>query len=302
MNNYKTPIIILLFFLLPNIAWSEKVISGSKALPKEFNLILENLHFYSPGAVEKIRPQLFSIDYHARYFTSEDLLLLTKIEIYKTFLKSYETPSKIPVDGKSIEVIKMAISKSQDNFMTWFLNALLKDSQDLTNNPSYKEFLLQKDVNVKIQKIDYRKAQKKAELLQSWISKIYPNTEDFPDNFKARLAPKLLESIANIDKSLSFIVRESYFGIKTTEPKLDSELKFISFKDFVPQLKSGKKPGSPEGDTKSVEAILAPVIGSPLENLPTPVPDSWIEEQVTAPTAEPNLPKPANDAEWLEDF
>lgn len=298
MNKNKTPLILLLFFLLPNIAWSEKVISGSKALPKEFNLLLENLHFYSPEAIEKIRPQLFSIDYNARYFSSEDILLLTKIEIYKTFLKSYETPSKIPVDGKSIEVIKMAISKSQDNFMTWFLNALLKDSQDLINNPSYKEFLLQKDVNVKIQKVDYRKAQKKAELLQAWILKIYPNTDDFPDNFKARLAPKLLESIANIEKSLSFIVRESYFGIKTTEPKLDSDLKFISFKDSIPQIKTGKKPDGSIGESKSVEDILAPVIGSPLENLPAPVPDSWILE----PEAEPSLPKPTNDAGWLEDF
>lgn len=299
MNKNKAQIIILLLFLIPNIAWSEKIISGSKALPKEFNLLLESLHLYSPEAIEKIRPQIFSIDYHARYFSSDDLLLLIKVEIYKTFLKSYEVPSKIPVDGKSIEVIKLAISKSQDNFMTWFLNALLKDTQDLINNPFYKEFLLQKDVNVKIQKVDYRKAQKKAELLQSWISKIYPNTDDFPDNLKTRLAPKLLESIANIDKSLSFIVRESYSGIKITEPKLDSELKFISFKDFVaPQLKSEKKPGGLIDDSKSVEDILAPVIGSPLENLPAPVSDSWIIE----PEAEPNLPKPTNDAGWLEDF
>lgn len=299
MNKNKAQIIILLLFLIPNIAWSEKIISGSKALPKEFNLLLESLHLYSPEAIEKIRPQIFSIDYHARYFSSDDLLLLIKVEIYKTFLKSYEVPSKIPVDGKSIEVIKLAISKSQDNFMTWFLNALLKDTQDLINNPFYKEFLLQKDVNVKIQKVDYRKAQKKAELLQSWISKIYPNTDDFPDNLKTRLAPKLLESIANIDKSLSFIVRESYSGIKITEPKLDSELKFISFKDFVaPQLKSEKNPGGLIDDSKSVEDILAPVIGSPLENLPAPVSDSWIIE----PEAEPNLPKPTNDAGWLEDF
>ncbi|NOT77436.1 MAG: hypothetical protein HOP07_00375 [Bacteriovoracaceae bacterium] len=295
MNKNKAQIIILLLFLLPNIAWPEKVLSGSKSLPKEFNLLLESLHLYSPEAIEKIRPQIFSIDYHARYFANEDLLFLIKVEIYKTFLKSYDVPSKIPVDGKSIEVIKLAISKSQDNFMTWFLNALLKDTQDLINNPFYKEFLLQKDVNVKIQKVDYRKAQKKAELLQSWISKIYPSTDDFPDNFKTRLAPKLLESIANIDKSLSFIVRESYSGIKITEPKLDSDLKFISFKDFVvPE----KKPNGLTGESKSVEDILAPVIGSPLENLPAPVPDSWIEE----PEANPILPKPANDAEWLEDF
>lgn len=276
-------------------AWSQKTIVVSKAMPLELNLILGNLHLYSPESVEKIRPVLYSIDYSARSFKPEDLLLLVKVEIYKTLLKSYDTPAKEPMDGKSIEAIKAALLKSNDNFMRWFLEALLKDSQDLISNPFYKEFLLQKDVNVKVEKIEYKKLEKKAELLQAWISKIHPDAEDFPDSLKSKLTIKMLEVITNIKNTLTFISRESSQKSKEQFPKMDSELKFFSYQDYIaPTVK--KDSISP--DSKSVEDILAPLttetIEPAAEKLPSPVKDDW--------TPDPNLPKPSNDAGWLEDF
>jgi len=51
-------------------------------------------------------------------------------------------------------------------------------------------------------------------------------------------------------------------------------------------------------DSKSVEDILAPLTTETVEpvaeKLPNPVKDDW--------TPDSNLPKPSNDAEWLEDF
>ncbi len=288
-------VIYILILLNSSSVWCQKIIIGSKSLPKEFNLLLGNYHLYSPETVEKIKPQLYSIDYSARSFSQEDLLLLIKIEIYKTFLKNYDSPVKTPVDGKTIEIISSALKKTNDNFMRWFLEALLKDSQELISNPSYKEFLLQKNVNVKVEKVEYRKVEKKAELLQFWISKLNPDSEEFPENFRQQLAIKMQESITNIQNSLQFMSRESAVKSKEAFPKNDMELKFFSFQDYVAPK---SKPEAKNIEVKSVEDILAPLVSEPVDEnsgkLPTPVKEDW--------TADPNLPKPTNDAQWLEDF
>ena len=296
MNKIKQISLIIFICIFSTDSWAQKTIAGSKNLPLEFNLILNNIYEYAPESIEKIKSQIYAIDYVSRNFSSEDLMILIKIEIYKTFLKNYDSPIKTPVDGKSLEIIKTAILKSNDSFMKWFLRALLKDAKDLISNPSYKEFLLQKNVNVKIEKIEYKKAEKKAELLQYWISKLNPNAEDYPDNLKKQLGLKMLEVLTNIQNSLQFISRESLEKSKLPFPKSDTDLKFISFKEAAsPKLGEETK----KNDSKSVDEILAPLTAEPAASgnegkFPSPVQDDW--------TTEPNLPKPTNDAGWLEDF
>ena len=128
--------------------------------------------------MSKILPIIMNIDQYARTMSKEDIFLIGKIEIYKTLLKNYSAPIKTPIDGATLSKLRNAIKRSQDNFVKWFLQALLKDSLDLINNLTYKEFLLQKDTNVKVEKLEYRKLKKKAELIQFWISKINSENQE----------------------------------------------------------------------------------------------------------------------------
>ena len=275
--------------------YAQKAIVGTKEMPLEINLLLENYQGQSVDNFTKILPVIMNIDLYSRSMSKEDIFLIGKIEIYKTLLKNYESPIKQPVDGASITILRSALAKTNDNFTKWFIQALLKDSQDLINSPVYKEFLLQKNSNVKIEKIEYRRLEKKGELLQNWISKIAPDSQDFPDSLRASLAPKMLEALKNIQSSFYFMAKESALSPLASPLKSESELKYFIVQDIIPVA-------TPKGaGAKSVEDILAPITDLPPAILPTPSQDNWLEDE-NAPPALQNLPKPSNDADWLQDF
>lgn len=276
-------------------AYAQKAIVGTKEMPLEINLLLENYQNQSADNFTKILPIIMNIDLYSRSMSKEDIFLIGKIEIYKTLLKNYESPIKQPVDGASITILRSALTKTSDNFTKWFIQALLKDSQDLINSPVYKEFLLQKNSNSKIEKIEYRRLEKKGELLQNWISKISPDSQDFPDSLRVSLAPKMLEALKNIQSSFYFMAKEA--TLIPIEPPLKNEieLKYFIVKDIIP-MAAPKASGA-----KSVEDILAPITDLPPAILPTPSQDNWLDEE-NAPPALQNLPKPSNDADWLQDF
>lgn len=279
-------------------AHAQKSVSGSKEMPLEVNLLIDNLQSNNPDVLKTILPDLLNIDRYARSMNKEDIFLVGKIEVYKTLLKNYDAAIKQPIDGASITTLRSAISKSNDNFIKWFLQALLKDSEDLMSNKLYKEFLLQKNNGIKVENIEYRKLEKKGELLQYWISKINPNSQDFPDGLKNDLTPKMLETLKNISRSFELMAKESSLTPLSPELKDESELKFFIVKD-APSAPA--KAASRPSESKSVEEILAPVIDSSSVDLPQPSQENWLEEENTPPALQ-NLPKPSNDADWLEDF
>lgn len=276
-------------------AYAQKTLTGSKELPLELNLMIENYQSISPDNYAKILPIAMNIDLYARSMSKEDIFLIGKIEIYKTFLKNYDTAIKTPVDGTTVATLKAAIEKSGDNFTRWFLQALLKDSQDLLSSPAYKEFLLLKNSNEKIEKVEYRKLEKKAELLQYWISKISPEAQDFPDTLKTDLAPKMLEALLNIQNTFYFMAKEATLSPLASALKNESELKFFAVTDTVPM--AAPKTTGP----KTVDDILAPITDQTPVVLPQPSQENWLEDE-NAPSSLQNLPKPSNDADWLEDF
>ena len=289
---------LLIFFitaincLMP--AHAQKIISGSKELPLEINLLIEGLQAHNAENFDKVLPIIMNIDLYARSLSKEDIFLIGKIEVYKTFLKNYASPIKTPIDGVSITTLRTAINKTNDNFTKWFLQALLKDSLDLTNNPVYKEFLLQKNSTVKVEKIEYRKLEKKAELIQYWVSKI--NTEN-NDALNVALMPKMIESLKNIQNSFYLMAKEASLTPIGAVLKNESELKFFSVNEMT-QTKT-RPPVARE--QKSVEDILAPIIDASPTDLPQPTQENWLEDE-NAPASLQNLPKPSNDAEWLQDF
>ena len=244
--------------------------------------------------MSKILPIIMNIDQYARTMSKEDIFLIGKIEIYKTLLKNYSAPIKTPIDGATLSKLRNAIKRSQDNFVKWFLQALLKDSLDLINNLTYKEFLLQKDTNVKVEKLEYRKLKKKAELIQFWISKINSENQEAIIN---ELAPKMLVALKNIQNSFYLMAKEASMSPMAQPLKKPEELKFFSIKVPTPL----KKETSLANEQKSVEDILAPITDTTPVELPKPTQENWVEEENAPPTLQ-NLPKPNNNANWLEDF
>jgi hypothetical protein len=296
IKRLSTFIAVLFFTLFCNQnTYAQKVIVGTKEMPLELNLLVEDYQTLAPENYEKILPIIMNIDLYARSMNKEDIFIIGKIEVYKTFLRNYDAPIKLPIDGTTLATLRMAISKTNDNFTKWFLRALLKDSQDLVESPVYKEFLLLKSNNNKIEKMEYRKLEKKAELLQYWISKVSPEAQDFPESLRNELAPKMLETLKNIQSSFYFMAKEASLLPIAPALKNESELKFFTVKDTAPA-----KVAKPV-ESKSVEDILEPITGQGPSILPRPTQENWIEDENT-PSSLQNLPKPSNDADWLQDF
>ncbi len=275
--------------------YAQKTIVATKEMPLELSLLLENYQLQSPDNYEKTLPFVLNIDSYARSLSKEDIFMIGKIEIYKTLLKNYDAPIKQPIDGNTINILKRSLAKTGDKFTKWFILALMKDSQDLIGSPPYKEFLLQKNTNIKIEKVEYRRLEKKGELLQYWISKINPESAELSDSFKTDLALKMLEALKNIQSSFYFMAKESSMLPMSPSLKNESELKFFSVKDIVPMAAPDKI------QPKSVEDILAPVTDPDSQSLPKPSQENWLEDE-NAPPSLQNLPKPSNDANWLQDF
>lgn len=298
MNKMFKTFLILLAVLSVTDSYAQKTILGSKEMPLEINLIVDSLQRNDLTSYNKILPTIKNIDKYARAMSKEDIFMVGKIEIYKTFLKNYAEANKQPIDGVSIANLRSGIAKSNDNFINWFLNALLKDSIDLVGNATYKEYLLQKNNNIKTDKVEYRKLEKKAELLQFWISKVTPEAADYPDTLKSALLPKMIEALTNIQNSFHLMAKESSMTPIETKEIADSDLKFFSVKDIT---LSPLKPTSMPQEQKSVDDILAPVLNNSPLDLPKPTQENWLDDE-NAPPALQNLPKPSNDAEWLQDF
>jgi hypothetical protein len=297
---------LMTFFILSLLAFSchekayaaQKVIEGTGELPLEVTLLISHVQNGKPQNFESILTIAKNIDAYARSMSKEDIFLLGKVEIYKALLKNYSAPIRYPVDGVSLEILRDGINKTNDNFLKWFLQALLKDTTDLISSPAYKEFLLQKNSTTKLEKTQYRKVEKKAQLLQYWISKIHPQAEDYPEGLKTALAPHLDQALNNIQNSFYLMAKEVSQKPMSTAVKNIEELKFFRVVDSKPTI---FKPSLPTEKTKSVEDILAPLTEIFAPDLPAPSQEKWLEEENTPPALQ-NLPKPNNDADWLQDF
>lgn len=269
-------------------------IQGSKELPLELNLLLESL----PQTLDNsIQNSIFHIDSYARVLNKEDIFLIGKIEIYKTLLKTNLTYPKAVIDGSSTKTLKDAIKNSTDPFITWFLQALLHDCEALLGTPSFKEYLLQKNAG-RLEKLESRKIDKKVQLLYRWISKINPNATDFQEILKAELTPVMYESLQNIEESFFLMASGTVF--QPLPPIISStrEFKFFSLKE------AKKQAAKIEKKEKSVDDILAPITGEGQAEqiiLPEPSSEDWLNDD-NAPINLKNLPKPSDDADWLQDF
>lgn len=303
----KKILIIIIFFNF-NICFSQDEnhfslarLQGSKEIPLELNLLIESIQNSSSEnqndeIQKKMLPIIYNIDSYARVLTKEDIFFIGKIEIYKTILKSDSTSAKAIVDGDSLKILKDAIKKSNDPFITWFLKALLQDSENLLSSPKYKDYVLQKN-NARLETLELRKIDKKVKLIYRWISKINTNSVDFQEILKAELLPLMIESLKNIEENFYLMASQSSLIPFPGIIKSPNELKFFSLKEI-------KQPPKKSVKNKSVEDILAPITdedGQDKASLPEPSKEDWLNDD-NAPTNLKNLPKPTDDADWLQDF
>ncbi len=295
----KKALVTTLFLLVlnPSLGFAKKYIEVSKEMPIELNLMVQAIQQQDSDAYSKIYSDIESIDRSAQLMSKEDILLIAKTEIYKSLLKSTGPVIKSPINGTSVDLIEKSIRKSSDPFLKWFLAALLKDTKTLISDPLYTEFLLQKNNDLKIEKIEHKRLEKKGELLQQWVSKLNPESEDFPMIIREELKKKIFESIRNIASSYKLLfIQINPAIIPLSESK---ELKYFTVLDReVPTTVNKQNPPTTD---KTVEQILSPVINDAPVDLPLPSDENWLEN---LPESKPNknLPKPSNDADWLQDF
>lgn len=298
--------LILIFFIFccwgkvfsqENIKSAPLQILGSKELPLELNLMLENLQQESGEAFPELVETVLHIDSYARVLSKEDIFLLGKIEIYKTLLKSNSYSAKAVVDGNSTKTLKDAIKNSSDPFITWFLQALLHDCEALLGTDVFKDYLLQKNAG-RLERLESKKIDKKVQLLYRWISKINPESADFQQTLITELQPVIIESLKNIEQSFFLMASSTIFQPMPVIITSTSELKFFSLKKVKKQVVKVQK------TEKSVDDILAPITDegkAPPTVLPKPSSEDWLEDE-NAPLNLKNLPKPSDDADWLQDF
>lgn len=276
---------------------SEKRIQGSKELPLELNLLIDGLQNIKSAENnrENILTTIMNIDSYARVLSKEDIFLVGKIEVYKTLLKSNDFSARATIDGDSLKTLKTAINRSSDPFISWFLKALLHDCESILSSATFKEYLLQKNSG-RLDKLEYKKIDKKVQLLYRWISKINPDSSDFQDSLRAELALPMMESLKNIEESF-FLMAQSSSEPNPTLIKSPKDLKFFALKEMKKPKKAPKK-------EKTIDEILAPVTDETKQEelvLPEPSKENWLNEE-DAPINLKNLPKPSNDADWLQDF
>lgn len=298
MNKFFIIIFILVFssniFSQVKNATFVTRIQGSKDMPLELNLLVESLE--NSIEYEKILPTIMNIDSYARVLSKEDIFLIGKVEIYKTLLKTNESFPKAIIDGNSTKIIKDAIKKAKDPFVKWFLQALLQDCESLLGSSNYKDYLLQKN-NGRLERLELKKIDKKVQLIYRWVSKVNPDSPDFQELIKSDLIPVLMDSLINIEESFYLMASSTILEQFPTLIKSPAELKFFSLKE----IKVFKKTVPP---VKTVEDILNPITeetNSTDAILPEPSREDWINQD-NAPLNLKNLPKPSDDADWLQDF
>lgn len=277
-------------------------IQGSKELPLEFNLLIESIdnaisEKAAPISKESFMDSIMRVDSYARVLSKEDIFIIGKIEIYKTLLKVNRSNPKATVDGNSINVLKAAIKKSTDPFIKWFLQALLQDCDGLIGTTLFKEYILQKN-NGKLERLELKKIDKKVQLIYRWVSQISPDAEDFQNLIRSELLPLMIDSLENIKQSFYLMAANANFEPVPNLLTSTAELKFFSRKPLKKQAVKAEK------REKSVEDILSPITdeGKSMQPaLPEPSKEDWLRDD-NSPSSLKNLPKPKDNADWLEDF
>lgn len=265
----------LFLFIFPLIASANEnnlVIQANNNLPIEINLTLLGLQKtpLNQENFDLLKSQITRIEAYASRLTKEEIFFTGKAAFYKTLLVNAKKKQKNLFDSSSLKILSQAIQSTQDPFLKWFFKALEKDANTLTRLALYHDYLAARSSG-KIEKIELKKIDRKAQLLYSWISRISP---DSPELILKELTPLLQEILNKIEMNF-YILSEVTRPAPAAPAKKDATLEFFTIK---------------EAPKKEVAKKIAPSVNDIIDSVTSETPKM-------SPTS---LPKPSSE-DWLLD-
>ncbi|MCK6595775.1 MAG: hypothetical protein L6Q33_11280 [Bacteriovoracaceae bacterium] len=244
----------------------------TKKFPIEFELLFNFLQSeeLNPDEKYQFERSIVELDRLARNMNEEELLFITKTEIYKTLLK--------PND-------RTALKREMFNPST-----------------EYKDLMLLKNSR-QTPPVELLKIERRLELALKLAMNV--NSES-NSQLKAELKTKALNLLRNLENAFKLIALQSKFAPLAQEVTLSS-LKFFKAEEVTPVTTMQQNKIKVE---KTIDDILNPVLNSDsdkkVEALPQPVNENeWLLDaeldRMTAPS-KTELPKPVDQTDWLPDF
>ncbi len=285
---------LISLFLIFNIAMGEetKIIKPTSDLPAEISLIYQS--YQLPNSNQNIFQRLlkysFEIENLSLLISKEDLYFIIKSEIYKTILRNGNSVKSI-ITPDDLNLIYENIKKCDDPFLKWIQLSLASDARSVFNGKNYREYVLQ-NANGRLDTVIAKKTYKKLQILSRLFSQF---NVDSSLSIKKEMQVLIEKILNNITQSLYVMSSETRFD--KIPNLLDDPNKLKSFKLILPSTISVSK--NNKQSEKSVEDILD---GDPAPlKIPVPVEDDWSDDK-NSPLDLKKLPKPSNDADWLQDI
>lgn len=271
--------------------------------PIELELILGFIQSASLSEIQKNQfgTSIVAIDRYARNLTDEELLFVTKTEVYKTFLRPTDTElfKKEYFNPQYLAIIRNTKKNANvEPFVKWFLSAIENDLSTLFSSSEYKDLMLLKSSGKQIP-IELLKIERRLELVLRLAIKINP---DNLAELNQELMAKSLSYLKNLENSFQLLC------LYSKNQPLTNDVSLKNLKFFTTTTMVATRSAQPTDPTeKSIEDIFSPKArGIPAPQIPTPVgDDEWLNDselnKLFAPTNE-NLPKPTGETDWLPDF
>lgn len=300
---------LILCFFLNSISLGKVFIYSpvTKKFPIEFELLFKFLQSeeLNPDERYQFERSIVEIDRLARSMNEEELLFVTKTEIYKTLLKPTDSTAlkREMFNPQFMSTVRMALNNAKnDAFIKWFLTALEKDLTTLFNSTEYKDLMLLKNSR-QTPPVDLLRVERRLELALKLAMNV--NSES-NSQLRAELKTKSLSVLRNLENSFKLIALQSKFDPLSTEVSLSN---LIFFKAEEAMVNATRQQKEVKKD-KTIDEILNPVLNSDSVNKNAPLPkpvgeDDWLLDaelnRMTAPS-KTELPKPVDQTDWLPDF
>lgn len=285
-------LIISLFFTKTLFAEEVKLVKTTNELPTELSLLYQS--YQLPSTNQNIQLRLlkysYQIDTYSPLINKEDLYFIIKSEIYKTILRNGNSVKNL-ITPDDLKLIYENIKKCDDPFLKWIQLSLASDARSLFNGKNYREFVLQ-NANGRLDTVIAKKVYKRLQILSRLFSQF---NIDSSTPIKNELQTLIEHTLNNIIQNLYLIGNETRF--ETIPSLTDDPTKMKYFK--LESSASISKTKVAKQKEKSVEDILEGEPG-PVK-LPIPIDENWSEDK-NSPIDLKKLPKPTNDADWLQDI
>ncbi len=271
--------------------------------PLEFELILK---FAQKNANENELKNISSIiriiDTEGQKLTQEELMFVTKTEVYKSLLKP-ENNDPITMNfnytALANELRNTRGKYKKDPLFLWLINSLSEDLSSIIESTIFKDLMLIKKSDRGLTS-DLQKIDRKLFLITKLALEV---TTAADSATPVSLIKKSLRTLENVQIAFQILAKYGRPAPISTEPLAPGAFRFFiengelekNDNNAQPDLRSAPKPTR---NDKSIDQILAPVIEGKAQDLPKPV-----NEKDWAPSGsnKKDLPKPVNETEWLPD-